>query len=175
MHAHSQRKRRPVAAFSLIEVCLALGLIVFCLVALLALLQGGLQHERLSTDRVRAAHILSAIVDDLRGAGRATGSAVPSALLATPRYALPFPAAGSEAKEKIFAVDESARITAPGEGDYVIYCRIEPPAADQGIFEPSRARLLIAWPAQARLTGGGKPKLEHARGSEEVIVEIGRG
>jgi type II secretory pathway pseudopilin PulG len=62
-----KRERR---AFSLVEVTLALGLLVFALVALLALLPNGLTSNRDASRQMAAASVASQVLADLREAGR---------------------------------------------------------------------------------------------------------
>ena len=64
MNAH----RNPSAAFSLIEVTLALGVAAFCLVPLLGLLPLGINLDHGSIEQFGAAGIAAAVAADLRTA-----------------------------------------------------------------------------------------------------------
>ncbi len=55
------------------EACIAIGLVRFCLVALLGLFQVGLTQERQAVDQVQAAHILAAVSDEFPRAGPPAG------------------------------------------------------------------------------------------------------
>lgn len=57
-----------IAAFSLIEVVIALGIISFCLIAILGLFSAGLKKARESDDEIRAANLLSSLVCRMRSA-----------------------------------------------------------------------------------------------------------
>ena len=54
------------AAFSLVEVTLALGIAAFCLIAVFGLMPVGVQTNRNATSRTAAANIMTAVVADLR-------------------------------------------------------------------------------------------------------------
>ena len=57
---------RSIAAFSLVEVTLALGIAAFCLIAILGLVPVGVQTNRNATSQTTATNILSSIVSDIR-------------------------------------------------------------------------------------------------------------
>jgi uncharacterized protein (TIGR02598 family) len=54
------------AAFSLVEVTLALGVAAFCLIAVFGLMPVGLQTNRNATSQTAATNIIAAVVADLR-------------------------------------------------------------------------------------------------------------
>ena len=54
------------AAFSLVEVTLALGVAAFCLIAVVGLVPVGVQTNRNATSQTAATNILSGVVSDLR-------------------------------------------------------------------------------------------------------------
>jgi len=60
------RNQKRVAAFSLVEVILALGIATFCLVGLFGLLPLGLNTSQSAIGETNASGILSAIAADLR-------------------------------------------------------------------------------------------------------------
>ena len=79
-----RRKQREGAAFSLIEVTLALGIVAFALVALMGLLPTGLSTQQLSQEEAEAASTLNMVATAVQGArfvGRSSGNAT---------YSLPF-------------------------------------------------------------------------------------
>ena len=61
---------REIAAFSLVEITLALGIAAFCLLGVLGLLTAGLQTQRTSVQQTTANEILSEVAADLRVAVR---------------------------------------------------------------------------------------------------------
>ena len=62
-----KRRSYTTAAFSLIEVTLALGIAAFCLVAVFGLVPVGVQTNRNATSQSAATNIVSAVIADLRG------------------------------------------------------------------------------------------------------------
>jgi hypothetical protein len=54
------------AAFSLVEVTLALGIAAFCLIAVFGLVPVGVQTNRNATSQTAATNILSSVVSDIR-------------------------------------------------------------------------------------------------------------
>jgi len=71
-------RNRSIAAFSLVEVTLALGIAAFCLIAVLGLVPVGVQTNRNATSQTFATNILSGVVSDIR--------ASPKGSTATPKY-----------------------------------------------------------------------------------------
>ena len=59
--------RRKRAAFSFVEVTLALGIAAFCLIAVFGLMPVGVQTNRNATSQTAATNILSSVVSDIRG------------------------------------------------------------------------------------------------------------
>ena len=57
---------RYIAAFSLVEVTLALGIAAICLVALFGLMPVGVQTSRSATSQTAATNIVAAVIADLR-------------------------------------------------------------------------------------------------------------
>lgn len=65
---------RCIAAFSLVEVTLALGIAAICLVALFGLMPVGVQTNRSATSQTAATNIIAAVVADLRATPTANTS-----------------------------------------------------------------------------------------------------
>jgi uncharacterized protein (TIGR02598 family) len=65
------RRSICVAAFSLVEVTLALGIAAFCLIAVFGLMPVGVQTNRNATSRTVATNIVGAVVADLRAISNA--------------------------------------------------------------------------------------------------------
>lgn len=59
------------AGFSLVEVVIALGLVVFCVVAILSLFSVGLKNSRESAEEIRAASLANGLIGRMRAAPRA--------------------------------------------------------------------------------------------------------
>src|SRR5437867_6168360 len=62
---------RSTAAFSLVEVTLALGVAAFCLIAVFGLIPVGVQTNRNATSQTAATNIMAAVVADLRATPKA--------------------------------------------------------------------------------------------------------
>jgi hypothetical protein len=63
-----------VAAFSLVELTLALGIAGFCLIAVFGLMPMGVQTNRNATSQTRATNIMAAVVADLRATPKTAGT-----------------------------------------------------------------------------------------------------
>ena len=70
------------AAFSLVELVLALGIVAFCLFAVFGLMPVGMQTNRNATSQTAATNIIAAIVADLR--------TTPAAATTSPQFAITF-------------------------------------------------------------------------------------
>src|SRR5437763_16903386 len=80
---------RSRAAFSLVELTVAMGIAAFCLIAVFGLIPVGVQTNRNATSQTAATNILADVIADIRATVRATASATPSQL-----YAIAIPVSG---------------------------------------------------------------------------------
>jgi uncharacterized protein (TIGR02598 family) len=62
--------KQRVAAFSLVELTLALGIAAFCLIAVFGLMPIGVQTNRNATSQTAATNIIAVVVADLRATPR---------------------------------------------------------------------------------------------------------
>lgn len=154
------------AAFSLVEVTIALGIVVIAILSVIGLLSVGIRSNRISVEETRASTLLTLLETDLRNTRAGSGT---SSL-----YGLPLPYATNASGQVIFnpaLVDgsffsigltdaETATTVAasprPRYQASVVYTRI--PAADSLL--PLEARLIVNWPATntsnpSGLTGAG--------------------
>ena len=76
------RKLSAAAAFSLVEVTLALGIAAFCLIAVFGLMPVAALTNRNATSQTRATNIMAAVIADLR--------ATPIANTTSMQFAIPF-------------------------------------------------------------------------------------
>ena len=60
------KKLSVAAAFSLVELTLAIGIAAFCLIAVFGLVPIGVQTNRNATSQTAATNILSSVVSDIR-------------------------------------------------------------------------------------------------------------
>ena len=70
-----ERRLRPVAAFSLVELTLALGIAAFCLITVFALVPVAVLTNRNATSQTRATNVMAAVVADLRSSKTRSTSA----------------------------------------------------------------------------------------------------
>ena len=132
----------PRSAFSLVEVILALGIAVFAIVSLVALLPIGLQSSRTSVEESAALNILSTFVADRRATPLATASAL---------YRLPALATNMTATTNTFYIaDGTHAVVEPAKARYRIVCAFAPPAA--GTCAPFLGYFRATWPAQSPST-----------------------
>lgn len=167
---------RAHRAFSLVEVTLALGIAVFCLVVVFGLLTVGLNTSAVSVEQTSAINLLSVVANDLRTAPKPfpQGSAPQSAFYNSPIYQLPVPAA-------IPMVSPSPPPAAYGDPtkayldiDGRSVGPLDPTARYQmnvwlrsGVGRDATvARIMLSWPASA-------PYL-NAAGSVETLVALDR-
>lgn len=161
------------AAFSLIEVALALSIAAFCLIPLFGLLPVGLNSNQNATEQTAAASIATSIVADLRGTPKVSGSA-------SPLYGLSFPTSTKPVYHTVWIADggavlgtiDQAASTNPPTPRYRAYITLTPPPS--GTLYATTARLLITWPAMADSspTLGVDPK--NYSGSYEVVTSLDR-
>jgi uncharacterized protein (TIGR02598 family) len=164
----AQRSRSEIAAFSLVEVTLALGVASFCLVAVLGLLPTALKTQQTSTQQNTANTIISQIYSDLRAdvrlppgqASHANGQwanlnghwrnvATPDTLYFTQEAKQTGTINGSPPVDAVFR----AKIT------YML-----PPTETTSL-----ANITVSWPAQADPASGGVPA-----GSVTALVAVNR-
>lgn len=142
-------------AFSLVEVCIALGVVSFSLIAVLGLIPVGLQTSKTATDQTAAASIMAAIHSDLR-------TMTSPSMSTTQRYHLAIPATGGTSTiQTLFFPGGSDPISAPN---------VAPPANASPLYRatvyltapstpgaPTVGRVQITWPALADLSPGTAP------------------
>jgi uncharacterized protein (TIGR02598 family) len=145
------------AAFSLVEVTLALGVAAVALLTIFALLPVGLQNNRLSTEQTAAPRIMSAVAADLR--------ATPKNAATSPVFALPVPANSSTSQVvAFFNAEGNHSNSVNSDSRYRLTVSFAPNSA--GSAAATFATLALSWPAAA------DPSL--AAGSVETFVAIRR-
>ena len=181
--------RRPLAAFSLVEVTLALGIMAFCLLAVFGLLPTGLNSDKAAIQQTAAAGMAVALAADLRQtpatAANATVAQSPQFFIAVPTLS----GQGSVIHTRFLTDDgawaSSTPTTAPD------------PAAPDPNADPSQnpryratlvftrkdtanttdrmataVRVLVTWPALADPSGTGLPV--KFSGSFETMIALDR-
>ena len=144
---------RRIAAFSLVEVTLALGVAGFCLLAILGLLQTGLTSEKVTVGQTAAAGILSAVYSDLAStpSTNTTSTNFSIALNTTNAQTVYFSEAGWTNK-----IGQAATPNSRYRASVYV-------STNSG---PTPVRILVTWPAAADPT--------NASGSAEVVTALNR-
>lgn len=157
------------AAFSLVELTLAIGIVAFCLMSLTGLLVVGLQQERASLDRTHAAHLLDSVRNEVRGHLVQGGAALNSS-----RFGLSIPSPGNTT-DGTFVLNAAGQVgDATDANAYVVFYQID---SSPHAFAPDQARVCIAWPGVAEFEkmNDGSLNLQKARGHLWVTLSINRG
>ena len=74
------RKLSVAAAFSLVEVTLALGIAAFCLIAVIGIIPVGVQTNRNATSQTAATNVMAAVIADLRATPTTTNTSLQFAI-----------------------------------------------------------------------------------------------
>jgi uncharacterized protein (TIGR02598 family) len=139
------------AAFSLVELVLALGIVAFCLFAVFGLMPVGMQTNRNATSQTAATNIIAAIVADLR--------TTPAAATTSPQFAITF---GTD-KTLYFDASWQASISLSPDSRYQL--NIKWNSAPTGLHY---ADLKVTWPAPA------DPATATPSGSVEIFAAFDR-
>ncbi len=146
------------AAFSLVEVTLALGISAFALIAIFGLLPVGLQVSRAAGEQNSASSILAAIAADLR--------ATPTSGTTSPLFGITIPGnASTTSSSTLFFSKEgehSSQIT--GNSRYAATVTFSTNSA--GVNGASFSNVAVSWPAAAAAA--------NVEGSVESFVAIVR-
>jgi uncharacterized protein (TIGR02598 family) len=155
-------KSRVVRGFSLVEVALALAILAFSMLTLLALLSEGVGSYRDAGAQSTMVNIATMVVRDLQATPPGTSAE------SSPEYGFTVPAAGGTASgttPQTVYVDVNGTATATTVGAaptsssiYRISVYFTPPPT-AGQRTATLARLLITFPAQADSTATSSPTL----------------
>jgi uncharacterized protein (TIGR02598 family) len=135
--------RRPGRhrAFSLVEVVLALGVVSFALLGMVALLPIGIQSTKDSLEETNAINILSGLIADRKATTFANNSV---------RYSLPALTNGMAFTSNTFGVTPANTNSANfNQSIYRVTYQITPPTAG---LDPFQVYFKVSWPAIAAST-----------------------
>lgn len=133
---------RHPAAFSLVEVVLALGLVSFCLLSVVGLLPVGLKAAKNANEESAAANALTQLADALRNATtNSSGTYVASGAFSNITWNL-----GAASNSFTANLAMNGQPTNAAGSRLVAKVDIVPPA---DLHAAGRARVSIAWPAAA--------------------------
>lgn len=142
------------SGFSLIEVMIALGVVVFALVALCGLLSSGLKVARQAKTELFAAQVASSILAERRAAPLAAMSAT---------HALP-PLSNATQGLRAITLSRSGKVVSGTEAYYSLFYEIAP--SDEGV---ARVYLALVHPPQ---TVGNYQSIPKAEDHYEVTTYI---
>ena len=129
------KKLSVAAAFSLVELTLAISIAAFCLIAVFGLMPVGVQTNRNATSQTAATNILSSVVSDIRASPPGNG---PSA-----RYGI---AKNKNARTTLYFDGQGQATTLRGANSrYRLYVQIA--NNPFGPVYPNYAWLKVTWPA----------------------------
>jgi uncharacterized protein (TIGR02598 family) len=146
-----RRYSSRAAAFSLLEVVLALGVAAFCLIAVTGLLPVGVQTNRNASSQTAVSNIIAAVVSDLR--------TTPAAATTSPEFAITFDA------EKTLFFDASGQASPSLSADSRHRLNVTWNAAPTGLHY---AVLKATWPAEV------DPATTPPGGSVEIFAAFDR-
>ena len=141
------------AAFSLVEVALALGISAFCLVPLVALLPLGFNSNQAASSQTTAASIITHVLADLRATP--AGTPPPSAQYSIPpgnpansaQYNIPIPAAGAPGTATLYfgnSLQQFSFALQAGTSRYRLTTTFLPSAGGRAA---TGVMLQVTWPA----------------------------
>ena len=143
------KKLSTAAAFSLVELTLALGVAAFCLIAVFGLMPVGIQTNRNATSQTAATNILSSVVSDLRGSAPSQNksSIYKISRNKSAKTTTCFDGQGKPTTTPIPGVQEVA-CPANSNSVYRLYVQIDS-INPGGVVYPAYAYLKVSWPALA--------------------------
>ena len=175
-------RKRSIAAFSLVELSIALGVITFCLLTIIGLLAIGINSTHSSTTQTAATNLLTAVTSDLESVPNITPAYTPVAAKGTvaspgglhgingsPVYGLTIPVGGSSTTTTttLYVGENGLTNSTAAASLYRVSIWITP--ANNSTYpthQETFARVLISWPAAAPYTT--------AQGYVENVVAINR-
>jgi len=135
---------RAVAAFTLVEVVLALGITSFCLLPISGLLVLALGSNQAGIEQTSANSVLTAVVCDLQ----ATPSAVTSGTAAiSNQYSINIPTNGSAATQTLYFNGDHQHVTTPASGRYRVTVNFVAPPSGGGARSATDLLIKVSWPA----------------------------
>jgi uncharacterized protein (TIGR02598 family) len=159
------RKLSATAAFSLVEVTLALGIGAFCLIAVIGIIPVGVQTNRNATSQTAATNVMAAVIADLRATPKTSSTSV--------QFGITFNACPPS---------KSVRLYFNSEGQVVGRCDCCNDAQDTSQGTNPRYRLNVTYPQSPagllylnlKVTWPATPTTANASGSTEMFAAFDR-
>jgi len=147
------------AAFSLIEVSLALGIVAFCIPSIVGLLSVGMSNNQISSEQIGGTGILTAVSSDLR--------ATPAASASSQQFNIAIPSVSSteEQIETIYLTQDGKIVTTAFNAYFLVTVTFLSSNSTAG-GNATLANVKVSWPAIATTTS--------ARGAVEMFVALKR-
>jgi uncharacterized protein (TIGR02598 family) len=123
-------KKRSTAAFSLVELTLAIGIAAFCLIAVFGLMPVGVQTNRNATSQTAATNIIASVIADMRATTSST----------SPQYGVTF------GTPRTLYFDGAGQFTTVLDANSRYRMSITFPSSPTGL---SYADIRVTWPAPA--------------------------
>jgi len=130
-------KKKPAAAFSLVEVVLAVGIVAFVGLALLGLFSVGLNISRESSEELQATHVAQSLLAKRQAAPVAQISGLPLPPLDT--------ATNRDKGNPVLLDDQGKPVSDPAAADFGMIYRIAPRPSGRS----SDVYLCLFWPGRA--------------------------
>jgi uncharacterized protein (TIGR02598 family) len=157
MKTRTSVKKTREGGFSLIEVCLAVGITGICIASMQGLLPAGIRMARDTTEQTACATMLSAVSSDLRY--------TPSSSSVSPRYGINMPPSGQGGSTNLFLAGDGSQLpSATGARFGVTVSLTNAPSTT--VSSLTTARIKVFWPAQSP---ADKPQ-----GSVETVASFNR-
>ncbi len=155
------RFRSSIAAFSLVEVATALGVVSFCIIVLFGLLSIGISGNKSAMDQAGANELLSAVVSDLYATPAGTPRGTASTSL---QFGIPIPAVGIAATNTLYFANDFQTTTKAQSLYLVTVTTIAPTSgsAKTATFMDVK----VSWP--------GPASVSNAAGMVETFVALNR-
>jgi len=144
-------------AFSLVEVCLAVGITGICVASMQGLLPAGIKLARDSTEQTACATMLASVASDLRY--------TPSSSGVSPRYGINLPASGQGSSANLYLAQDGSMVSGPGNARFGVTVSLTN-APSTTVSSLTTARIKVFWPPQA---SADKPQ-----GAVETVTSFNR-
>lgn len=144
-------------AFSLVEVCLAVGITGICVASMQGLLPAGIRIARDTTEQTACATMLSSVASDLRY--------TPSSSATSPKYGITLPASGQGGSTSLFLSGDGSMVSDPGKARFGVTVSITN-APSTTVSSLTTARIKVFWPPQS--------SAEKPQGAVETVTSFNR-
>jgi len=143
--------------FSLIEVCLAVGIVGVCVASMQGLLPAGIRIARDTTEQTACATMLSAVASDLRYTPSSSGT--------SPKYGITIPASGQSSSTNIYLSEDGTMMPSPTGARFGVAVSMNN-APSTTVSSLTTARIKVYWPPQS--------SVDKPQGSVETMASFNR-